>query len=119
MNKEELDLILEKTFRKDPEYFLSANFAQKVTQAVARREQWKSDLLEYLYLTAVLFLLLLVVAGFFYFIDKDQVLKVISFMSENILLILSIVLILNFILFADRVLLRLLFSRWSKSKLNG
>lgn len=118
MNKEELDLILEKTFRKDPEYFLSENFAQKVTQAVARREHWKSDLLEYFYLSAVLFSLLLVVAGFFYLIEKDQVLKVISLVTENILPIILTGLILNFILFADRVLLRLLFSRWNKSKMN-
>ncbi|MFY9154162.1 MAG: hypothetical protein WAO52_19230 [Prolixibacteraceae bacterium] len=115
MNKEELDLILEKTFRKDPEYLLSANFAEKVTQAVARREQWKSDLLEYLFLTAVLFSLLLIVTVFFYFIDKEQVLKMISLVSGNIIPIVLTGLIINFIFFADRVLLRLLFNHWNKS----
>ena len=114
MNKEKLDHILEKSFREEPDFQLPADFAQKLTQFVTKREQWKSDLKEYFLLTAVLLGLLLIVAGFYFFIDQTQAIGTIPFISENILPIMLIVLILNFILFADRVLLRLLFNRWNK-----
>jgi hypothetical protein len=115
MKNEELDQIIEKSFRNEPEFQLPANFAQKVVFTVVRREQWKTDLREYFSLTGVLLLLLVVVSGFYYFVDKAFVLKAFAFLSENLIAVISIVLILNFIFFADKVLLRLLFSRWSKT----
>ena len=115
MNKEELDQIIEKSFRTEFDFQLPVDFAQKVTAHVIRREQWKTDLREYLYLTGILLSLLAVVAGFYYFIDKAFVFKVIAFISQNLIPVISIVFILNFIFFTDRVLLRLLFNRWSKT----
>ncbi len=112
MNKEELDKIIEKSFRTEFDVYLPVDFAQKVTSQVVRREQWKTDLREYISLIGVLLSLLAVVSGFYYFVDKEFVLKAFAFISENIIPVISIVFILNFIFFADRVLLRLLFSRW-------
>ncbi|MBA4410358.1 MAG: hypothetical protein Q8S54_08235 [Bacteroidota bacterium] len=109
MNKEELDKIIEKSFRTEPGFQLTSDFAQKVTFTMVRREQWKTDLREYLYLIGVLLSLFAVVSGFYYFVAKEFVLKAFAFLSENIIPVISIILILNFILFADRVLLRLLF----------
>ena len=82
---------------------------------VTRREQWKADLSEYLHLTEVLFLLLAVVTVIYYFIDKDIVIRIFTFISRNTLPVVYVVFILNFILFADRVLLRLLFRRWNRT----
>lgn len=115
MNKEELDQIIDKSFRTEPGFKLPADFAQKVAITVVRREQWKTDLREYLYLMGVLLSLLALVSGFFYFVDKEFVLKSFAFLSSNLVQVISIVFILNFIFFADKVLLRLLFSRWSKT----
>jgi len=115
MNKEELDQIIEKSFRTEFDFQLPIDFAQKVTSQVVRREQWKTDLREYLYLIGVLLSLLAVVTGFYYFVDKEFVLKAIEFISENIIPVISIIFTLNFIFFADRVLLRLLFSRWNRT----
>jgi len=115
MRNEELDQMVEKSFRKEPDFYLPPNFAQKVTFSLVRREQWKTDLHEYLYLTGVLFSLLAVVSGFYYFVDKEFVLKTITFVSENILPVTLILFLLNFIFFADKVLLRLLFSRWNRT----
>ncbi|HZL11362.1 MAG TPA: hypothetical protein VFC65_15350 [Prolixibacteraceae bacterium] len=112
MRNEELDQIIEKSFRSEPDFQLPADFAQKVTFSLIRREQWKTDLYEYLYLSAVLFALLAVVSGFYYFVDKEFVLQIFAFVSGNIIQIIFLAFILNFILFADRVLLRLLFNRW-------
>ena len=112
MNNEELDKIIEKSFRTKPEFHLPADFAQKVTLSVVRREQLKNDLYEYLYLTGVLLSLLSVAVGLYYYIDKELVVRVFSFMSGNLIQVVSAIFILNFIFFTDRVLLRLLFSRW-------
>lgn len=115
MTKEELDQIIEKSFRTEFDFQLSVDFAQKVTSQVIRREQWKTDLREYLSLLGLLLSLLAVVSGFYYFVDQAFVINAFAFISENIIPVISIVFILNFIWFADRVLLRLLFSRWSKT----
>ncbi len=115
MKNEELDHIIEKSFRAEPEFQLPANFAEKVAFTVVRREQWKTDLREYLYLTGILLSLLAVVSGFYYFVDKAFVLQAVAFLSNNMIPVILIAFLLNFIWFADRVLLRLLFSRWSNT----
>jgi hypothetical protein len=115
MKNEELDNIIEKSFRIEPDFQLPADFAQKVTFSVASREQWKNDLGEYLSLTAILLTLLSAVAGLYYYIDKEFVMQIIAFVSGNVAQVVFAVLLLNFILLTDRVLLRLLFSRWSRS----
>jgi hypothetical protein len=109
MNKEELDKIIEKAFRTEFDFQLPVDFAQKVTSQVVLREQWKTDLREYFYLTGVILSLLVIVSGFYYFVDKEFILKAFAFLTENLIPVLSIIFILNFIFFADRVLLRLLF----------
>lgn len=115
MNKEELNQILGKSFKTEIDFQLPVDFAQKVTSQVVRREQWKTDLREYLYLIGVVLSLLAVVSGFYYFVDKEFVLKAFAFVTSNLVPVISMVFILNFIFFADKVLLRLLFNRWSKT----
>jgi len=115
MTNEELDQMIEKSFRTEFDFQLPVNFAQKVTLHVVRREQWKTDLREYLSLVGLLLLLLTIASGFYYFVDKTFILKAFAFISGNLISVISIVFILNFIFFADRVLLRLLFNRWSKA----
>jgi len=116
MRSEELDHIIVKSFRTEPEFNLPDNFADKLTLMVTRRNQLKTDLREYLYLTTVLVFLLLVVSITYYFIDKNIVEKGISYIANNTFPILYIVIILNFILFADRVLLPLLFRQSNKAE---
>jgi hypothetical protein len=114
MNKDELDLILEKSFKKEPEFTLPADFAQKLTFSIVRKEQWKNDLNDYLVLIGVLVSLFAVVAGFYYFIDKSFVLEVFNLVSAHIIQVILVGFILNFILFTDRVLLRFLFNKWRR-----
>lgn len=115
MKNEELDQIIEGSFRAEPGFRLPVDFAQKVSFSIVRKEQWKTDLREYLYLTGVLLALLIAVSGFYYFIDKAFVLKTISFLTENMIPVILTAFLLNFIFFADKVLLRLLFSRWNRT----
>jgi len=115
MKNEELDQIIEKSFRTEFDFQLPVDFAQKVTVQIIRREQWKTDLREYLYILGVSLSLLMLVLGFYYFVDKEFMLQALAFISGNLIPVISIAFILNFIFFADKVLLRLLFSRWSKT----
>lgn len=113
MNKENLDQILEKSLSFDPGFSLSVDFANKVTQTIVSREQWKIDLREYLLFSGVVIGLVALVGGFYYFVDQNFMLNVFSYLKENWLSVATVVLLLNFIFFADKVLLRLLFSRWN------
>jgi hypothetical protein len=112
MKDNELDQLIEKSFRREPDFYLPLDFAQKITQSVARNEQWKIDLSEYISLTAFLLGLLSVIGGLYYYLDKELIMQVFSFVTQNAIPVVFAVFILNFILFADKVLLRLLFSRW-------
>jgi hypothetical protein len=115
MRNDELDQIIEKSFKAESMFRLSDNFAQKVTNKLIRNEQWKNDLKEYLFLTVVLLTLFAAVTGFYFYIDKQLILKAFSFVTKNLIPVILILFLLNFILFADRVLLRLLFSRWKRT----
>ena len=113
MNNQELDRIIEKGFSSDPGFSLSVDFAQRLTLKVIGREQWKNDLREYFLLSSVVVALVLVVAGFYYFVNEDFVLKAIDFLSTNLIPVISVLFLLNFIFFADKVILRHLFRRWN------
>lgn len=115
MKNEELDQIIEKSFGTEPGFQLPADFAQKVAFSVVRRQQWKADLREYFYLLAVVVSLLAVVFGFYYFVDKELITRLFSWLSENIIQVVFAAFVLNFVFFADRVLLRLLFNRWNRT----
>jgi hypothetical protein len=111
MKTDDVDVLIEETLRSQPDFMLSADFARQVTAVVMRKVQWKNDLHEYLYLMVVIISLLTVVAGLFYYIDKDVIVHMFSFISGNAVQVFLAVLLLNFILFADKVLLGLLFSQ--------
>ena len=115
MKIEELDQILGKSFSNEPDFHLPVDFAKKVTNRIVRREQWKTDLIEYLSITGILAFLLTIVSGTYYLINKELLLKTYAFISGNLVPAILVILLINFIIFADRVLLRLLFSRWNRT----
>jgi len=115
MKNKELDKILEKSFGAEPEFHLSVDFARKITNQIIRREQWKSDLIEYISITGILIFLLTIISGTYYLVNKELLLKTYAIISENIVSVILVIILLNFILFADKVLLRLLFSRWNRT----
>lgn len=115
MKNEELDTIIEKSLKTSKGFHLSADFAKKVTFAVVKREQWKENLKEYLVILGVIVSLLAVAVGLNYYMDKSVVDRMLTFISDHIIQVISILFILNFIFLTDRVLLPLLFNRWSRS----
>lgn len=114
MNNEELDLMIDKSLKSSEEFHLPVDFAQKVTVAVIRHEQWKSDIREYLSILGIIVTLLAVAGGLYYYIDKGFVDNLTAFVTNNLSQVIVVIFLLNFILLADRVLLPLLFNRWSR-----
>ena len=112
MNKSELDSIIEESFGVEPDFNLKGDFAHRITTELVRRSQWEADLYEYLHITAFLIILMSVVTLVYYFIDKNLLTQIFTFISNNSLQVAFGLFVLNFILFADRVLLRFLFNRW-------
>jgi hypothetical protein len=115
MRTEELDRIIEKSFRTEPDFHLPVDFTSKIVFAVEQREQWKTNLTDYLNILGIITALILVVAGFYFYIDSKMTLKIFSFISDNLIQVILVSFILNFVLFADRVLLHLLFSKWKRT----
>jgi hypothetical protein len=115
MKDNELDQIIEKSLCTEPDFHLPVDFVQKVVTNLARREQWKTDLLEYLSITGILIFLLTIVSGTYYLVNKELLLKAYAFFSDNVVPVILVIFLINFILFTDRVLLRLLFSRWNRT----
>ena len=114
MKNEELDLILENAMKTGPDFHLPADFSLKTSEKVAHSIQWKNDLLEYLYLTILILSLVVASAGMYYYIDKSLALRLLSIISQNSVLFVLGFLLLNFILFVDKVLLPLLFNKWNR-----
>ncbi len=114
MKNDELDNILEKSLRVEPGFQLSPGFAQMVTASVMRTDQLRNDIREYIYLTSVIISLLSVAAGLYYYLDRALMTQFFTFISENVFPVILAVFLLNFILFADKVLLPFLFSRWNR-----
>lgn len=116
MNNEQLDHILEKSLASEPGFKLPADFDSKLTQAVVRREQWKVDLREYFLYSTVILAFAVIVGAFYFFINPNFIYWAWGFVTRNWVPVVASIFLLNFIFFTDKVLLRLLFSRW---KLKG
>jgi len=58
MKNEELDIILEKSFKTKPDFNLQSDFAQKISSMIVRRELWKNDLF-----VSIVFILQLLLFG--------------------------------------------------------
>lgn len=115
MKNEELEQLIERSFSAEPDFRLPFDFAKQVTHKISRRNQSKTVLREYYYLTVISLSFLAVVSAIYYFTDQEVLLKSFNFIKGNMLSVVSVFIILNFILFADRVLLPFLFSRWNRT----
>jgi len=115
MKNEELNTLIEKSLKINPAFHLAPDFAKKVTFAAIKREQWKVNLKEYLIVIVVIISLLAVAVGLNYYMDKSSINRMLSFVTDHIFQVISVIFILNFIFFTDRVLLPLLFNKYTRS----
>lgn len=108
------DSWLDEALKTEPGFQLSSNFADKVAMKAVKRFAWDQYFKEFLiYLAALFGIVALSAAMSFIWLDanwKDWL----QFISENFALVAGLNFLGIFILFADRVLLRYFFYKFSK-----
>ena len=108
-NKEkyfDTDKLLDEVLKTDPQFVLSDKFADVLAEKMSRKFAWKQYLNEFLiYLAAIFgFVAVSVTIQFVWFGAEWK--PWIEFIAQNISLILGIHILVVFILFTDKVLLR-------------
>jgi len=106
----DFDKFVTEALKEEPAYFLPTNFAERMAEKVQHKLIWKSSLWEYLMVAFLLVGIAVLIFAAYYFVNKESFSQIQSFMTKNTVGILSLVFIVNFILFADKVILRMLFS---------
>lgn len=106
----DFDKYVDNALKEEPDFFLPVDFADKMTGKISRKYDVKESLKEYSVYAAVFFGLAILVCSFFIFINKGDLSQLQVFFTKHLAEIISLVFIANFILFADKVLLRLLFT---------
>ncbi|QIA09282.1 hypothetical protein [Draconibacterium halophilum] len=100
------DKLLKEAFTKAPEYSLPDNFTDTLVEKVEKRFAWQQYLREFLIYLAVI-LGIMVVGAVLAFVWYDVTVSgLLAFLTANALLVVGGNLLLVFVLFADRVLLR-------------
>jgi len=102
----EVDDLLDEALKTDPEYKLSDNFADVLAEKMGRRFAWEQYIREFLiYLGAIIGLLAVpfTIQVVFFGANWQEWLRLIA---NNSSLLIGILFLVIFILFADRVLLR-------------
>ena len=100
------DALIDEVLKEEPGYALPTDFASNVALVVGRRFAWKQYLREFLIYVTAVFGIAVLAAGMaliWYDIDWKNWL---DFLFSNATLVAGINLLLLFVLFADRVLLR-------------
>lgn len=108
--------MLDEVFASEPDYSLSDNFADAVARKVGRKTAWNEYIREFLvYLAALAGIAVVMVAMAVLWYEADWK-ESLSFLISNISWIAGINLLVVFILFADRVLLRYFMNQPSGDK---
>ena len=102
----DLDNILDEVLKAEPKFVLPDDFADTLVKKIERKFAWEQYLIEFLiYFGAIVGLI--VVSGAIQFVFFGAQWQVwLQFIAGNIFILSGITLLLVFILFADRVLLR-------------
>ena len=107
------DNLIEEVLRTEPEFTLPDNFADMLAEDVDRRFAWEQYLKEFLIYLAVIAGIVVVTAGMTYVWYNNNLSDWLEFLGSNAISIIGINLLVVFILFADRVLLRYFMYRGS------
>jgi len=110
--------LLDEALKTSPAFSLSDDFADKVAAKVSRQFAWEQYIKEFLvYLGTIVGVLAVSVAMAFIWLGADW-LEWQNFLTSNLVWIAGFNILGLFILFADRVLLRYFFFRFSGQNLN-
>lgn len=100
------DNLLDEVLKTDPQFDLSDNFADLLVEKMSRKFAWRQYFNEFLiYLAAIFGFVAVSVAIQFVFFGAELQ-PWLQFIAQNVSLVLGINILVVFVLFADRVLLR-------------
>ncbi len=108
-NKEkyfDTDKLLDEVLKADPQFELSDKFADLLAEKMSRKFAWKQYFNEFLIYLAAIFGFVAVSVGIQFLFFGAEWKQWLQFVLQNITLILGVNILVVFILFADRVLLR-------------
>lgn len=106
ISEQELDMLLGEALKTEPDFLLPADFAEQLSAKLRTQTLWRQSMQEFfLYLAAFLAIAGLAVATLFW-IDTAIWGQITSFIKQQYSLIIGINVLLVFVLFTDRVLLR-------------
>ena len=111
--KKDSETILNEVLKSEPQYSLPDNFASMLANKVSRRFAWESYFKEFLIYLGVITGILAVSATIVFFWFSTNLKEWTDFLLTNISWVAGINILVVFVLFADRVLLRYLFYKMS------
>lgn len=100
------DKLLKEVFTTEPEFRLPDNFTDKLVEKVKKRFAWEQYLREFAIYLAVIVGIMIVSAVLAFVWYDAKVSSWLTFLTTNASLVVGVNLLLVFVLFADRVLLR-------------
>lgn len=100
------EIFLDDVLKTDPGYELPEGFTGKLAKKYENHFLWSQYIREFLVYSSVIASLLTLLVGIMYFVMSEVLTKWSSFIIENLPVVIAIIIIIAFILFADRVLLR-------------
>lgn len=107
------DSWLDEALKSEPGFQLSSNFAKRVAKQAVRRFAWDQYFKEFLIYLAALFGIVVMSAAMSFIWLGANWKEWLQFISENFVLVAGLNFLGVFILFADRVLLRYFFYKFS------
>lgn len=108
--------LIDEVLQKPPRFLLSDNFADLVAQKATRRFAWEQYFREFLIYFGVISGILVLAGGIAFMWLESSWEAWVSLITTNVFLVVGVVFLVLFILFADKVLLRYFFYRYSKSE---
>jgi hypothetical protein len=115
-NRNKSEELIDEALQKPPRFSLSDNFADLVAQKATRHFAWQQYFKEFLIYFGVFAGILAVAGGMAFLFLESSWEAWINFITSNVFLVAGIVFVALFILFADKVLLRYFFYRYTDDK---
>ena len=106
ISDKEIDRLLDEALKSEPDFSLPSGFAEQLTVQLSTQSRWNQYMQEFLlYLSLFILLGGLAIATLFW-METSTWTQMLTFIKQQYSFIIGINILLIFILFADRVLLR-------------
>ena len=106
ISEQEFNRLLGESLKEDAGFTLPSNFASMVSTKISKQQALQQYLQEFLYYLAAIVGIVALAISAFLWMDKIGLPEIMEFIKQKYVLLLGINLLILFVLFADRVLLR-------------